>query len=285
VIPNATTMLRVPPPPVDDPVPGPAYREAPPPTGLAPVVTCLWTRMAAEDAPTTRVVPDGCLDLMWITEGGTSRLIVAGPDTRAHLSTLDRGGSIAGVRFAPGAAAGVLGVPVHALRDERAELANLWGRTEAESLAAATASSATPALALAEAVAARRPDPPDAAMRHVARTLRTTHDPSPVRALAADVGLSERQLHRRCTAAFGYGPKVLHRVLRFQTALALARAGHDLARVAHVCGYADQPHLARDVAELAGTTLTALLGTRGRRGPASRSTGVGPSHRPAAVRP
>jgi AraC-like DNA-binding protein len=196
---------------------------------------------------------------MWITDGGVSRLVLAGPDTRAHLSTLGPGGSIAGVRFAPGTAAGVLGIPLHALRDSRPELADVWGRDVVDAVAVAAATSERPEGALARAVAARMAEPPDATMRHVARTLSTAPNPSPVRGLAADLGLSERQLHRRCTAAFGYGPKTLHRVLRFQAALTMARAGHDLARVAHECGYADQPHLARDVADLAGSSLTSLL--------------------------
>ncbi|NEC73448.1 AraC family transcriptional regulator, partial [Streptomyces rochei] len=41
-----------------------------------------------------RVLPDGCMDLLW-HEG---RLLVAGPDTRAHL-TAGSSGAWAGVRF------------------------------------------------------------------------------------------------------------------------------------------------------------------------------------------
>ena len=81
-----------------------------------------------------------------------------------------------------------------------------------------------------------------------------------MRGLADEIGLSERQLHRRCLATFGYGAKTLHRVLRFQEALQRARAGHDLAPVAHECGYADQAHMARDVSALTGTTMTTLVG-------------------------
>jgi AraC-like DNA-binding protein len=196
---------------------------------------------------------------MWITEGGDGRLVVAGPDTRDHPTTLGPGTAVAGVRFAPGAAAAVLGLPVDALRDERPALADLWGRSDAERLATVAAAAAQPERALAEAVAARGTPRPDPAMRHVAQVLQDARHPAPVRGLADGLGLSERQLHRRCTAAFGYGPKVLHRVLRFQRALAQARSGRDLARVAHDCGYADQPHLARDVRDLAGTSLTTLL--------------------------
>ncbi|MGH9261885.1 MAG: DUF6597 domain-containing transcriptional factor, partial [Acidimicrobiales bacterium] len=82
-------MLHHLPPTIEDPPPVPAYREAAPPADLAQVVACLWTRHGGDGAtPTTRVVPDGCADLMWITDGGTAGLVVAGPDTHAHLSTL-----------------------------------------------------------------------------------------------------------------------------------------------------------------------------------------------------
>lgn len=82
---------------------------------------------------------------------------------------------------------------------------------------------------------------------------------TPVAAIAAACGLSARQLHRRCQTAFGYGPKLLVRILRLQRALALARAGRPFATVAATCGYADQAHLARDVRALAGARLTDLL--------------------------
>jgi AraC-like DNA-binding protein len=53
--------------------------------------------------------------------------------------------------------------------------------------------------------------------------------------------------------------KRLSRVLRLQRALALARRGLPLATVAATAGYADQPHLAREVRALTGVPLTTLL--------------------------
>ena len=77
---------------------------------------------------------------------------------------------------------------------------------------------------------------------------------------AAAIGWSDRQLHRRALRTFGYGPKTLARVLRFRTAVDLARAGGGFARIAADCGYSDQAHLAREVRALCGTTLTDLAG-------------------------
>ena len=64
--------------------------------------------------------------------------------------------------------------------------------------------------------------------------------------------MSERALRRRVRTAVGYGPKRLGRVLRLGRALAAARAGDDLGRVAFDAGYADQAHFSGDCRELAG---------------------------------
>jgi transcriptional regulator GlxA family with amidase domain len=86
-----------------------------------------------------------------------------------------------------------------------------------------------------------------------------------VPALAGDLGLSERQLRRRCHAAVGYGPKTLQRVLRFRNflrAVAADGADPDLGRIAFEVGYADQAHLTRDCAVLAGLPPAALARDR-----------------------
>jgi transcriptional regulator GlxA family with amidase domain len=82
---------------------------------------------------------------------------------------------------------------------------------------------------------------------------------APVHALAGELYVSERQLRRRVGTAVGYGPKRLARVLRLGRALAAARSGEELARVAADAGYADQAHFAGDCRELAGVPPSALL--------------------------
>ncbi|GAA2206366.1 hypothetical protein GCM10009850_018240 [Nonomuraea monospora] len=77
--------------------------------------------------------------------------------------------------------------------------------------------------------------------------------------VAWDLGYSERQLHRRSLLAFGYAPKTLQRIVRFQHALRLARAGVPLAQVAITAGYADQAHLSNDVKRLSGVQMSHLL--------------------------
>jgi AraC-like DNA-binding protein len=187
--------------------------------------------------PGRTVLPDGCMDLLW----ADGRLLVAGPDTGPHPAGEVRGDAFTGIRFAPGAAPALFGVPAHALRDQRVDLAEL-------------AAAPDPVAGLEE-LAARRAagsPPPDPLAAEVAARLRAG---AAVADIARAVGLGPRQLHRRSLDAFGYGPRTLGRILRLRRALALADAAVPYAEIAATAGYADQAHLAREVRALAGTTL------------------------------
>ncbi|MER6180283.1 helix-turn-helix transcriptional regulator [Streptomyces sp. NPDC001652] len=213
----------------------------------------VWTNTPSGSGP-GRVLPDGCMDLLW-HEG---RLLVAGPDTHAYV-TEGAPTAWAGVRFPPGTAPGLLGVPARELLDRRVELTDLWPVAEVRRLTARVNAAADPARGLEEVALGRAADtePPDPLLGHVVAALDAGR---PVAATADELGLGARQLHRRCLAAFGYGPKTLARVLRLQRALGLARGGVPYAETAVRAGFADQAHLARDVRELAGVPLTELLG-------------------------
>ncbi|MFB7510924.1 helix-turn-helix transcriptional regulator [Streptomyces broussonetiae] len=213
----------------------------------------VWTKTPA-GAGARGVLPDGCMDLLW-SEG---RLLVAGPDTRAYVPEgPDR--IWAGIRFFPGTAPALLGVPALELRDLRVESADLWPAARVRRLLDRIEAAADPAAALEDIaldLAARAADP-DPLLRRLVERL---DEGRPVSATAAELGIAVRTLHRRCLSAFGYGPKTLARILRLQRALKLARSGLPYAETAIRAGYADQPHLAREVRELAGRPLGELLG-------------------------
>ncbi|WUH96298.1 helix-turn-helix domain-containing protein [Spirillospora sp. NBC_00431] len=222
------------------------YREFPE-AGLA----CSWTSALPLDAEpfTQRVVPDGCVDVMWSASG----ILVAGPDTGPNPAVMRPGDAVVAVRFGPGTAPPVLGVPADAIRDERVPLRELWGG-EADRLAETVAAARDPRAALVAAMRERmRPADPLVGPVVAGLVARSVRD------VAGDLGISERQLRRRSLAAFGYGPKTLQRVLRFQRALSLARAGEPLAGAAFAAGYADQAHLAHEVRDLAGEPVRNLL--------------------------
>ncbi|MCX5249781.1 helix-turn-helix domain-containing protein [Streptomyces sp. NBC_00201] len=213
----------------------------------------VWTNTPSE-AGVGRVLPDGCMDLLW----HDGRLLVAGPDTRAYVAE-GAPGVWAGVRFYPGTAPTLLGVPAHELRDRRVALAELRPAAEVRRFTARVNAAAEPASGLEELALrlAANTAPPDPRLRHLVTAL---DEGRPVAATADELGLGARQLHRRALTAFGYGPKTLARVLRLQRALGLVRQGVPYAETAARAGFADQAHLARDVRQLAGMPLGELLG-------------------------
>lgn len=79
--------------------------------------------------------------------------------------------------------------------------------------------------------------------------------------LAAACGWSRKRLWSRFSAQIGLTPKRAAMTVRFDRAVRALHAGGNPADVALACGYADQPHLHRDVLALAGCTPRALAGS------------------------
>jgi AraC-like DNA-binding protein len=229
------------------------YQEHPAGAALAPWVACAWERSDG-GGPAVRVIPDGCIDIVW-TEGDGAQVV--GPNTTAFLVALPSGVHVVGVRMRPGAAAALLGIDARELRDGRMALAALWdddGRRLEQRLEGGTDRVGILLAALGRSAwHGAAPDP------LVTAAVQRLQDPrSRVGALASELAISTRQLRRRFDAAVGYGPKQLARVLRLERALASARAGEELARAAAAAGYADQAHFSHECRALAGATPSAL---------------------------
>jgi AraC-like DNA-binding protein len=242
------------------------YREWPAPAGLAHAVACLWAQVTPDGAAgrDTLVLPDACSDLIWEQGRGA---YVAGPDTGPVRAVMQPGTVVIGVRFRPSAGGPALGLPLSELRDQRVDLADLRRRDAGRLPGTLDPDTAmTRALDLAGALVADA-DPDPAA----ARAAVLLADPrAQAEDVAAQVGLSPRQLRRRCHTVVGYGPKTLQRVLRFRRFVARLDAGppstqdtHDLAGLAAEAGFADQAHLTRECRALAGLTPVALARQRG----------------------
>ncbi|WP_019814932.1 DUF6597 domain-containing transcriptional factor, partial [Saccharomonospora saliphila] len=96
----------------------------------------MWSVAVAPEGG-TRVLPDGCMDLL----SRNGELVVAGPDTRAHVFDATSNDPVVGLRFPPGTGPAVFGVAADELRDQRVPVTALWGealgRRLTERLAAA----------------------------------------------------------------------------------------------------------------------------------------------------
>ncbi|MEV6287734.1 helix-turn-helix domain-containing protein [Kribbella sp. NPDC051770] len=230
------------------------YREYRAPVGLEPLVACLW-----ESEPvvgkTTRVIPDGCVDLVWL--GSEPGLVVAGPDTGPWIAEADDPAETScAIRLRPGAAGAVLGLPAAELRDARVGIDLVWGAAGRDLTEALQAADPAQRLrVLTETVLQRRAAPDPLA---VAAARRLAEPDAKVSAAAADLGISERQLNRRLQHAVGYGPKMLARVARLRRLI--AQPGDDpLATRAFTAGYASQAHMNDEVRRLTGLTPLQFL--------------------------
>ncbi|WP_284294677.1 helix-turn-helix domain-containing protein [Luteimicrobium album] len=224
----------------------------------------LWWSRSGPETPEKRVLPDGCVDLLWT---GT-HLKVAGPDVVAFTTGSPAGSLVAGLRFAPGTGPRTLGLRAHEAVGQRVPLDALLAgsrvaRWEAQVSAAEhvrQAPGGPPGLvvgleAVARALVDAAPPADDLVLAMVAAVRRGLG----VGETARELDVSERTLHRRALPALGYGPATLGRVLRLQRAVGLARRGVPWADVAARSGFADQAHLARDVRALAGVSPTTLV--------------------------
>lgn len=243
----------------------------------------LVTGWVARTAGSHLLVPDACVDVLWLDTGDA---VVCGPETTAWRVNLPPGTDAVGVRFQPGVAGSVLRFDARELAGCRVPVADVLGARWQRDLVQQVGDAHDPRARVA------------AMLRHVRRWQRDSREPDDVATgaarllarhpgtsvaeLADELALSARQLNRRCDVAFGYGPATLRRILRLQRFLRVGlhpAAPTDIAALAHAAGYTDQAHLSRDARTIAGASPRALL-----RGKMSDryTTGLGLTGRMAA---
>lgn len=243
-----------------DPVPAQAtgsFGERTPSACLRASFAAVWMhRMDPTDAPPIVVMPDATIDLEWI--GGGFR--IAGPDREPKTEILAPNDIVVGFRFRPAAAAAWFGVPLTELVGQRVALDDLWG-ARARRLASRVrvrGDIAGLVSALEEAVAGEMtPRELDRPMQAAYSLIRRGPPPGAplVPWLMRALDMSERTLRRRFDESFGYGPKTLDRILRYQRFLRLAnRSTGSTAMLAAEAGYSDQAHLIRESRRLTGST-------------------------------
>lgn len=234
-----------------------AYTEQPPVAALAPHFRCTWSHSLPSDFNKhVAVVPDGCSDIIWSGQG----LFVVGPDRTASFPHLQAGETVIGIRFNPGAAANWLKLSMAEITGQAVALSDVWG-TDGHELQERLPEKTSTAerLALLQSVLERRATgvtSPSPDMRRTFEHLagRSSGGPQAIETLSATFGYGERTFRRRCLEHFGYGPKTLDRILRFQRLLSRMRTHRRdaLSILAIDAGYADQAHMCREVQLLSG---------------------------------
>ncbi|WP_404443605.1 helix-turn-helix domain-containing protein [Microbacterium marinum] len=161
------------------------------------------------------------------------------------------------MRLAPGVAHTLLGIPADELVNQRVELQQL---TQLDRSVLEVAH-LDPASALEQVMTSlwqnATPNPTELDLAHSLNQAAETG--TSVSGTAKQHGLSERTLRRISHRLFGYGPKTLMAIHRFQHALRLARSGSSIGEAAAVARYADQAHLSREARRLGGAPIGALI--------------------------
>ncbi|GAF46834.1 helix-turn-helix domain-containing protein [Rhodococcus wratislaviensis] len=212
----------------------------------------VWQKTAPAGA--AAILPDGCMDLIWMN----GDVVVAGPDSRPYLTRSREGDRYVGLRCSPGTLPDLLGTPAEELTNLRVPLAEVLSDRATTEFLGRIADDADPGRALEEFARSQRllGPPPDSRIPVIVRLL---EQQASVREVADLIGVGERQLHRLCRRQFGYGPKMLARILRLQSALGLAGSSIPAAQAAGMAGFADQAHLIREAHELTGRTFGQLV--------------------------
>src|ERR1700676_3827476 len=102
----------------------------------------LWTSSAGPAPEPARILPDGCMDLIW---DGRS-LFIAGPDSTARWVRSPAHTSYVALRFSGGTGPALLGVPADEVLDRSPDLEDIWPSREARALSERVADSPATAL-------------------------------------------------------------------------------------------------------------------------------------------
>jgi AraC-like DNA-binding protein len=207
-----------------------------------------------------RALPDGCTYLTAeLRDGQRPKTMFTGPRRASAVVTHRPPKLLLGVRLAPASAFLLLEGPVHAVAGRRLPLARivpLLARELEDRLG--TAELPDDHLAILEAFLLERLTrlPVDGRVRRAMDLIHISGGAATVAQVASRAGVSPRTLRRLLLEWIGLSPKRLCRIARFQKLLdGLGRgATRGWADAAAEAGYADQPHLIRDVSELASDT-------------------------------
>lgn len=231
---------------------------------------------AQADVPPEPIIPDGCAELVLNfgdafvrhTADGSHHQplrLVAGQITQAV--TIQPSGRIDlwGVRFHPWSAAPFLGFSGAEMRHRLVSLDDISTTLERSLSDIADAPSEQVQFDMIVVRLLRRLEaarPMDARVRHLTQIVVDRREPFTVRGLARHAGLSVRRVQLLFRDDVGLSPKQMHRIHRYQCALAIHRAHSRLtwSAVAARAGYHDHAHLIHESRDIAGRTPSELMG-------------------------
>jgi AraC-like DNA-binding protein len=211
-----------------------------------------------------RVVPDGCIDLIFMRRRPTEdyRASVVGTMTQPIEEELAPHVDYIGIRFNPGGFRRFFKIPPCELTDRIVSLDDLSSQSGiAERLA--DGRGLTACLESLEDELARRfkPEEHDLLPAGVLETISARRGNVPMTQLGHMTGWSSRHLRRMFHESIGVGPKTFCRIIRFMSALRVLRRNPrpSLMDVALDAGYYDQAHFIHEFEDFYGSSPSTIF--------------------------
>jgi AraC-like DNA-binding protein len=234
---------------------------------LASYVNFLWlSESYSQPHAVELVLPTATVDMVVdLVQVESPRSVVSGVQSRAV--ELDTAGplSLIGVRFKPGGASALLGIPAAELYNCMVSLETVWGY-RGEQLREKLYFAKLPLrrFQILEDFLADRlygKSPLSDVVRHSVKAIHAAGEPVSVQGLALGGGMSAVRFSTLFRDQVGVTPKSYAKIVRFQRAIAaIGRTTHvDWASIALGCGYFDQAHFNHDFRDFCGMAPSKYL--------------------------
>jgi AraC-like DNA-binding protein len=234
---------------------------------LRPFVRNYWTLQATSGPGTgrrQRVVPDGCIDIIFVRRCPTEdyEALVVGTMTKPIFAESTARTEYLGIRFAPGGFTHLFAAPAAELTDRIVPLEDLSLSFPSIDALADRSDVQARIRGIEEALERHVPlGGPEPILAQVLETISACRGTITIARLADLAGWSPRHLGRKLHASVGVGPKTFCRIMRFKTALRTLRRKPppDLLQVALEAGYYDQAHFIHDFNRFYGASPSTVF--------------------------
>lgn len=250
------------------------YHTFQPHPDLSALVKCHWTLEvpAERDAQRQRIVPDGCVEMIFILGDDVKRYttdnkfiiqpraMVLGQITEPFF--IEPAGCVNSfaVRFYPYGFANFVETPIKELANKETSMALLFGETPAKALEQKIIKAATTEkkIEIVEGflLSKLKAIPTiDQIVKSTIDALFQTKGSMSINTILKDQLSTRRSLERKFLKQVGISPKQLGKVVRLQAALKmlLNRQSESLTKIAYENEYYDQAHFIKDFKEFTGT--------------------------------
>lgn len=257
------------------------YQTFEPNSDLTTLVKCYWTLEvpAAYSSEKQRIVPDGCMELIFILGDDIKRFtsenkfiiqpraIVVGQITEPFVIQPVGYVHCFATRFYPYGVSGFIKKPLKSLENKETPIAELFGQSTADELEQKIihASGTPQRIEIIESFLLDKLNEKstiDNIVKSTVDALMATSGSSPIKAILKEDLSKRRQLERKFLQQIGMSPKQLGKVVRLQTALKLLlnQQTETFTQIAYESEYYDQNHFIKDFKEFTGLTPKEFFG-------------------------